>query len=627
MVFLYHNQYLSFSSLLLILFLCIFNVAYKVKGVKLDNKPKNSDTEIKELPGWPYPLPSKQFSGYVNGTEDGNMQLHYWFIECEEDPSSKPVVLWFNGGPGASSLYGLLLEIGPLVLSDESLNNVFYETTGIPQMIYNPYSWSKAVNILAISMPPPVGFGYCNGNPASTGTDCGSWNDTSTAEVTFHAIKTWFLSEFPSFQANDIYILGESYAGIYIPEIVKQILAYNKNIENKSDIFKKKKSSAEKSKESVKDNNLNSNQKVNLVGFGVGDACTPPAVCGGPGNDYWQIEFLYGKGAFSNKLYEEIQSKCSKDALIDKSIRSQDCQNSINKIDEEVGGYWVYAYYDECWYENDIRRRQRRRNRKLSSSSKPLSFHQHHSEEYMPMTMLKADEDFYDQYLPLNPNRVIPKYGYACGGTGVMNEYLDLSQVKAALNLPDSAEFFQCDNGEGFDYDITEKDLISWYKEVLSSPDNNLKIMVYNGDTDPAINAFVAQNWTRNLGFDEIEGGWRPWTTDNCQRMGGYITRYENNFDFVQIKGSGHMVPEFKGQAALEMLTNFVFGSDYKKYDATCTSPPSSTSSFTYGDRRTFTSNLSERKKALQMMLKELEMDFKDKKDLLLKEIELLERN
>ena len=24
---------------------------------------------------------------------------------------------------------------------------------------------------------------------------------------------------------------------------------------------------------------------------------------------------------------------------------------------------------------------------------------------------------------------------------------------------------------------------------------------------------------------------WRPWTTDGKQRMGGYVTRYENNFD------------------------------------------------------------------------------------------------
>ena len=64
-------------------------------------------------------------------------------------------------------------------------------------------------------------------------------------------------------------------------------------------------------------------------------------------------------------------------------------------------------------------------------------------------------------------------------------------------------------------------------------------------DTDPAINSFAAQNWTSHLGFKEIES-WRPWTVDGCRRMGGYITRYEGNFDFLTIRGAGHMVSRMK---------------------------------------------------------------------------------
>lgn len=111
--------------------------------------------------------------------------MHYWFVEAENEAGDySPLILWFNGGPGASSLYGLLVELGPFLLNDISLEGPEYLATGIPQLIYNDYGWQKIGNILAMSMPPPVGFSYCNppGSQA-TGDDCGAWNDTSTAEV------------------------------------------------------------------------------------------------------------------------------------------------------------------------------------------------------------------------------------------------------------------------------------------------------------------------------------------------------------------------------------------------------------------------------------------------------------
>ena len=46
---------------------------------------------------------------------------HWLFIESEGNPSTDPVVAWYNGGPGASSMFGAFVELGPLLLNDESL--------------------------------------------------------------------------------------------------------------------------------------------------------------------------------------------------------------------------------------------------------------------------------------------------------------------------------------------------------------------------------------------------------------------------------------------------------------------------------------------------------------------------
>ena len=35
--------------------------------------------------------------------------------------------------------------------------------------------------------------------------------------------------------------------------------------------------------------------------------------------------------------------------------------------------------------------------------------------------------------------------------------------------------------------------------------------------------------------------------------MGGYATRYVTDFDYVTIRGAGHMVPEYKPEAAFVM--------------------------------------------------------------------------
>ena len=57
------------------------------------------------------------------------MQLYYFYHEATSSPETKPLILWLNGGPGCSSLSGMMVENGPFVL-DHNLS-----------ISLNPYSW------------------------------------------------------------------------------------------------------------------------------------------------------------------------------------------------------------------------------------------------------------------------------------------------------------------------------------------------------------------------------------------------------------------------------------------------------------------------------------------------------
>lgn len=135
-------------------------------------------------------------------------------------------------------------------------------------------------------------------------------------------------------------------------------------------------------------------------------------------------------------------------------------------MENEVGGYWYYGYYDDCWYENDIRRRLTIIN---DTEIKPY---------YGPPIVNTNSID----YTNIELSDFGSVQGYPCGGPGAQMEYLALPQVIEALNLPSNANFFQSDNGIGFEYITTETDLVSWYKEII--PMNKFRILIYNGDTD-----------------------------------------------------------------------------------------------------------------------------------------------
>ena len=63
-------------------------------------------------------MTTPSYSGYLNVSS--TKALHYVFVESQNVATTDPVIIWFNGGPGCSSLLGFISENGPFKIDDNS---------------------------------------------------------------------------------------------------------------------------------------------------------------------------------------------------------------------------------------------------------------------------------------------------------------------------------------------------------------------------------------------------------------------------------------------------------------------------------------------------------------------------
>ena len=112
-----------------------------------------------------------------------------------------PLILWLQGGPGGSSLFGLFIEHGPFYVTDQL------------ELMPRSTAWSLPYNVLYIDQPVGTGFSF-------TKNDRGyATNQEMVANDLYEAMKQ-FYALFPSLLQQDLYVTGESYAG----NVTKSIL-------------------------------------------------------------------------------------------------------------------------------------------------------------------------------------------------------------------------------------------------------------------------------------------------------------------------------------------------------------------------------------------------------------------
>ncbi|XP_021284932.1 serine carboxypeptidase-like 7 [Herrania umbratica] len=233
--------------------------------LKICSQLAMSHSLVKFLPGFEGPLPFELETGYVGVGESDDVQLFYYFIKSERNPGEDPLLLWLTGGPGCSSLSGLVYEIGPL-----NFNVVEYNGS-LPTLVLNPYSWTKISSIIFVDSPVGTGFSYATNQHSAQSSDFKQVHH-------LHQFLQKWLMDHPEFLSNPVYIAGDSYAGIILPVLFQEILYGNE--------------------EGIR-------PLINLQGYILGNPRTAPTV-----EDNSRISFAHRMALISDELYDSLKRSC-----------------------------------------------------------------------------------------------------------------------------------------------------------------------------------------------------------------------------------------------------------------------------------------------------------------------------
>lgn len=452
-----------------------------------------SGDEITYLPGLKKQPAWKQYSGYLKAS--GTKHLHYWFIESANKPSSDPLVLWMNGGPGCSSVLGLLTEHGPFRIAKDG--------SGVT---YNPYSWNLNANMLYLEAPAGVGYSYSDDKNYTTDDDQVSWNN-------YLALKDFF-TKFPEFVHNDFYVTGESYGGIYVPTLSVRVLA---------------------------------DKSINFKGMAIGNG-----ISNFDTNDNSLLYFAYYHGLMGDILWNKTLDACcpqesERCPFVHKYLANDKCSDFVGqglRLVYEIG-LNEYNLYGPCLVPKADRYVY---NNNSFIYDSPSYAHRQH-----PYMKKKLDKIKQKKMIAESVRETPP-----CLDDEAEVSYMNTIEVRKALHIPDIVQKWDvCSAVVGGGYHTLYRDVTEQYKQVIKAGKRILVYngdvdMACNflGDewfVEALKQPVVAgrQPWYYN-------------DTQGEKQVGGFIKKFKQ-ITLTTIRGAGHMVPQDKPVPALQMFYDFLF--------------------------------------------------------------------
>ncbi|KAF2900478.1 hypothetical protein ILUMI_05708 [Ignelater luminosus] len=170
----------------------------------------------------------KSYSGFLTVNKNFHSNLFFWFFPAKVNYEKAPVVVWLQGGPGGSSMFGLFMENGPFNLTADGTLEL------------SKYSWAEKHSMIYIDNPVGTGFSFTDAHGHAQ-------NETAVGNAVYQGLLQFF-TLFPELQNNEFFLSGESYAGKYVPAV-----AYT-----------------------IHRNNPVNNLKINLKGLAIGNGLCDP---------------------------------------------------------------------------------------------------------------------------------------------------------------------------------------------------------------------------------------------------------------------------------------------------------------------------------------------------------------
>ena len=153
--------------------------------------------------------------GFVGSTTQSRARMFYAFQPADSAPETKPLLLFFQGGPFASML--------PLWGGNTARRTLDPARTNGSAIAPNPHSWSRFANLLYVDSPY-AGFSYIVGGDVTQfrNPEKLSWEEAAA----FTQVLMRFLARHPQLARNRVVLVGESYGGARAVMMLSQLLRY-----------------------------------------------------------------------------------------------------------------------------------------------------------------------------------------------------------------------------------------------------------------------------------------------------------------------------------------------------------------------------------------------------------------